>query len=76
MNITSETRLMDLLEQYPWLKEEALKISDRFKIVDTPIGRMMLKNATIADISKKAGIPEDEIISKITALIEAHDGDQ
>lgn len=73
MNITGDTRLTDLLREYPWLKEEALKLSDKAKLIDTPIGRMMLKKATIADISRKSGIPEDKIIDKLTKLIESHE---
>ena len=38
MEITKETKLSDLLDQYPWLKEELSKVNDKFKMLNTPIG--------------------------------------
>ena len=35
---------------------------------------MMLKNATIADISKKVGINEGDLIKKLTDFIKSHNG--
>ncbi len=32
MEITKETKLSDLLGQYPWLKEELSKVNDKFKM--------------------------------------------
>jgi len=73
MEINRDTKLMELLERYPWLKEEAMKMSDKARMIDTPIGRMFLKKATIADLCRKAGIPEDEAIARLTELIEAYE---
>ena len=73
MNITGDTKLLDLMDQYPWLKEEAMKLSPEIKKVDTPIGRMFLKKATISDVSKRAGIPEEEIITWISDMIATYE---
>ena len=32
MEIRKETKLSDLLGQYPWLKEELSKVNDKFKM--------------------------------------------
>ena len=72
MNITRETKLADLLKEYPWLKDEVTKVSDKFKMLNTPVGKIMLKKATIAEMSKKSGISEEQIIGKLTELIEEH----
>ena len=32
MEITKETKLSDLLGEYPWLKEELSKVNDKFKM--------------------------------------------
>ena len=48
MEITRTTKLADILAAYPWLPDELVKIDGRFKIIKTPIGKMMIKNATIA----------------------------
>lgn len=74
MEITRDTKIKDLLDRYPWLLEEAMKFSDKAKMIDSPLGRMLLKKATIADLCKKAGIPEDEAIAKINELVAAYEG--
>ena len=70
--ITKGTKLADLLQEYPWLKSEVMQISDKFKTLNTPVGKIMLKKATVAEMSKKSGIAEDQIIQKLTELIEKH----
>ena len=72
MEITKEIKLSDLLSQYPWLKEELSKVNDKFKILNTPMGKIMMGKATIAEMSKKSGMDADAIIGKISKLIEAH----
>lgn len=41
MNITRETKLKDLLSQYPWLKDEMSKVNDKFKMLGTPMGKLI-----------------------------------
>ena len=72
MEITKETKLSDLLGQYPWLKEELSKVNERFKMLNTPMGKIMMGKATIAEMSKKSGMDADAIVGKICGLIEAH----
>ena len=72
MMITKDTKLADLLQEYPWLKSEVMQISDKFKMLNTPVGKIMLKKATVAEMSKRSGIAEDQIIQKLTELIEKH----
>ena len=43
MELNSNTKIADILSQYPWLFDELTKISDRFKMAKTPMGKMMLK---------------------------------
>jgi hypothetical protein len=73
MDINSNTKIADILSQYPWLLDELAKINDRFKIAKTPIGKIMLKKATIADMSKRSGVDENTLISKLNELIKAHE---
>ena len=72
MEITKETKLSDLLGQYPWLKEELSKVNEKFKMLNTPMGKIMMGKATIAEMSKKSGMDADAIIGKISELIKAH----
>lgn len=72
MEINKATRLSEILAKYPWLPDELVKIDGRFGIIKTPIGKMMIKNATIADAVKKTGLQENVLISELKKIIEAH----
>ena len=72
MNITKETKLKELLTEYPWLKEEIVKVNDKFRMLNTPMGKIMLGKADIAEMSRKSGMDTDTIISKLTELITNH----
>lgn len=72
MEITRDTKLKDLISTFPWLKEEIVKVNDKFKMLNTPVGKVMLGKATISEMSKKSGMDADAIIGKITELVEAH----
>ena len=73
MEITKDTKVKDIVAAYPWLIDEAIKISDKLKVLKTPLGKMMMAKATIEDASKKSGIEVDEIIRKINEMIEGHE---
>ncbi len=72
MEITRDTKLKDLISTYPWLKDEMARINDKFKMLNTPVGKVMLGKATIADMSRKSGMEPDIIISKISELVKSH----
>ena len=70
--ITKDTRLSELLTEYPWLKEKIVEINDKFKLLNTPVGRVMMGKATIAEMSRKSGMDADVIISRVKELIINH----
>ena len=70
MEITKETKLSDLLGEYPWLKEELSKVNDKFKMLNTPMGKIMIGKATIAEMGNRSGMDSDVIIGEICKLIE------
>ena len=72
MDINSNTKLSEILAKYPWLPDELVKIDGRFGVIKTPIGKMMIKNATIADAVKKTGLDENTLISELKKIIENH----
>ena len=72
MNITKETKLKALLTEYPWLKDEIVKVNDKFRMLNTPMGKIMLGKADIAEMSRKSGMDADTSISKLTELIRNH----
>ena len=72
MNITRETKLAELLKEYPWFREEIAKVNDKFSMLNSPLGKVMEKKATIAEMSKKSGMDEDVLIEKLAELIRVH----
>ena len=72
MEITKDTKLKDLISTYPWLKDEMAKVNDKFKMLNTPVGKVMLGKATITEMSKKSGMDAGVLISRISDLIKAH----
>lgn len=72
MEITNKTKLKDLLSEYPWLKEEIVCINDKFKLLHTPLAKVMLGKADIKMMSEKVGMPEDVLIQKLAGIIASH----
>ena len=70
--LRADTKLTDILAAYPWLKEEAMKLDKRFQMLDSPLGKMLLKKATISDASRYTGFGVEEIIAQITQMIAHH----
>ena len=70
--ITAETRLSDLIAQYPWLKEEMAKVNEKFKMLNTAVGKIMMGKATIAEMSKRSGMEMDVLIGRLNEIIENH----
>jgi len=69
MEFNAQTRLRDILAAYPWLPETVVKLDKRFAIINTPIGKALIRNATLGDASRKSGFPLEEIISELRKLI-------
>ena len=73
IEISENTKLADILREYPWIADEAVKASDRLKIINTPIGRAIIARARISDVSKRTGFPPEQIIEKIKEFIAAYE---
>ncbi len=72
MEFNGNTKLTDILKEFPWLPDALEKLDGRFKIIKTPVGKMMIKNMTISDMSKKINFPENDIINQLKQMIADH----
>ena len=72
MELNKDTKLLAILDEYPWLKEELPKKDSRFALLDSALGRIFLKNATIGDLSKKADIPAEILIEELQKMLDEH----
>ena len=67
--ITPQTRLKDLLKQYPTLKKRLPELNPKFKMLNTPLGKIMMGKANVQMMSERSGIPLDKLIEGIKKLI-------
>lgn len=67
--LSGSTKLSELLSAYPWLKEALIGMNDRFKMLNSPLGKIMVKQATISEMSKRSGIDEAVLIEKLESMI-------
>ena len=72
MEITAQTKLADVIKEYPWLIDEAIKMDSRFGILKTPVGKMLIGRTTVADGCKKVGCTVEEAIAKVQEMIARH----
>ena len=71
--LKAETRLSDLLSAYPWLKSELPSINSAFKMLQTPLARIMIPKATVQIMSERSQMPLDELTTAIEERIKAHE---
>ena len=69
MNLTKDTKLKEILAAYPWIIDEAVKLDPRFKALRSPLGRLLIAKADIAEAARRTGIDADTIIEQIEAMI-------
>ena len=72
MKLNSSSKLAEILSEYPWLKDRLPEINERFKLLHTPLANVMLKTATIADMSKRSGMDEAKLLETLATLIYEH----
>ncbi|MDO5738254.1 MAG: PAS domain-containing protein [Eubacteriales bacterium] len=68
-NISAETRLKDLLADYPSLKDDLVELSPAFKMLKTPLARIMIPKAKVADMAERSGLELEEILTGLKRLI-------
>ena len=68
-DITAETFLKDIFADYPALKDQMEEISPKFKMLKTPLARIMLPKATIKIASERTGVELNTLIAEIKRRI-------
>lgn len=74
MDFNENTRLRDILAAYPWLPDTLVQMDSRFKIIQNPIGKLLIRTASLGDACKKASYPLDLVVQELKKLIAAHEG--
>lgn len=69
IEITADTKLIDLLSICPELKKELPRINSKFKMLNTPLGRIILPKATVKIMSERSEMDMNELIEGIKKFI-------
>ena len=72
MEINEKTKVGELLKQYPFLRDELAKITDQVSLLDNPITRAVVSRMSLLDVSGKAGLDINTVISKVKEIILNH----
>lgn len=71
----SNTLLLAILEEHPWLAERLPQIDRRFAVIRTAPGRLLLRTMRVGDLSRRSGISVDELLSGLEEEIRRHEQD-
>ena len=73
MTINENTKLTDILAAYPWLLDELARTEPRAKpflaMMNTPLAKMTLKKATVADAAKYLTRPASKLLEKLDGVV-------
>lgn len=70
MNITKDTKIIDILNTYPQLKEKLPKLDPRFKKINSPMAKIVISSWTMDDVSKKSGYSVEKLIAMLEDIID------
>ncbi|CQB88491.1 Uncharacterised protein [Chlamydia trachomatis] len=69
IELSANTRLQDLFKIYPKLRQDLPSMNSAFKMLNSPLARIIVPKATIAMMSERSGISIDDILSMLKGLI-------
>lgn len=70
MDINLNTKIYDLLKEYPFLEDELIKINPKFKKLKNPIlRRTVARIASIKQAAMVGGMDEGELLNKIRKAV-------
>ena len=72
VNVTSESKYMDLLNEYPLLKTDLVRLNPKFTFLVTQMGKISLWEANLEEVSEHAEMSVDETVSLFQELIDSY----
>jgi len=67
------TPLIEIWKAYPWLSERMPQIDKRFAVMNTPVGKALMKKNSLSDVSKLTGFSCEKLLNKLQNEIDAHE---
>lgn len=77
MHIDENSRITDVIAAYPWLPDEICRtepvVAPVWAMVQTPLGKRILKNATVTDAAKYFKLPVASARTKLDGVIRGYE---
>ena len=70
VEVTAESKYMDLLNEYPLLKTDLARANPKFEFLVTQMGKISLWEADLKEVSERAEMTVDETVSLFRELID------
>lgn len=72
VKVTSESKYMDLLNEYPLLKTNLVRLNPKFTFLVTQMGKISLWEANLEEVSLRAEMNVDETVNLFQNLIDSY----
>ena len=69
------TPLIKIWEAYPWLSEVLPEMDRRFAVMNTPVGKLLMRKNSVTDLSKVAGFSPEKLLDKLRREVEKHEAE-
>lgn len=69
----ADTKLIKIFEAYPWLSEVLPQMDKRFAVMNTAMGKMLMKKNSVNDLSKVSGFSAEKLLDKLRREVEKHE---
>lgn len=69
----ADTKLIKIFEAYPWLSEVLPQMDKRFAVMNTAMGKMLMKKNSVNDLSKVSGFSAEKLLDKLLREVEKHE---
>lgn len=73
VTVTSESKYMDLLNEYPLLKTDLVRLNPQFTFLVTQMGKISLWEANLEEVSERAEMSVDETVKLFQDLIDSYE---
>ncbi|ADC47432.1 hypothetical protein mru_1582 [Methanobrevibacter ruminantium M1] len=72
VEITSKTKYMDLLNEYPLLKTDLVKKNPKFGFLVTPMGKISLWESDLSEVSERAEMTVEDTVNLFIELVNSY----
>ena len=72
IKVTSDSKYMDFLNEYPLLKTDLVRLNPKFTFLVTQMGKISLWEANLEEVSLRAEMNVDETVNLFQNLIDSY----